>query len=152
MMLGQQPRLGLAKAHRATAATALHLAHEEDPHPDQQQEGEPVQQHGDQDIILLGGFLDLDINAGLTQQAHGVDILRRQGRGQDLATTAGRPDLIALDDDLRNIAALHPVEELRIGHLTGRRSGLRGVLQQLEQGQQQHQNEGPDRKISHLHA
>ena len=42
--LGQQLRLGLAEAH-GPAAAGLHLAHEENPHRNQQQHGEPGQQH-----------------------------------------------------------------------------------------------------------
>ena len=48
-LLGQQPRAALAEAHGAAAA-ALHLAHEENPHADQQQHREP----GDQDAEQRG--------------------------------------------------------------------------------------------------
>ncbi len=47
MALRQQFRLGLAKAH-GLAATALHLAHEENPHTDQKQHREPGDQNTDQ--------------------------------------------------------------------------------------------------------
>jgi hypothetical protein len=59
--LVQDLRLALAERERAAAAAALHLAHEEDPHADQQQHREP----GDEDLreealLLLGLRLDLD--------------------------------------------------------------------------------------------
>ena len=47
MALGEQLRLGLAKAH-GPAAAGLHLAHEEDPHGDEQQHGEPGHEHAEE--------------------------------------------------------------------------------------------------------
>ena len=40
LALGQEPGAGLAKAHGPPPA-GLHLAHEEDPHPDEEEHGEP---------------------------------------------------------------------------------------------------------------
>src|SRR3546814_2998861 len=51
-LLGQQARLRLAEAP-GLAAAALHLAHEEDPHADQQQHGQPGdQQTGEAGVVL----------------------------------------------------------------------------------------------------
>ena len=51
LFLGQQFRLGLAKAHRAPAAR-LHLAHEEYPDADQQQHREPRDQDAQEGVIF----------------------------------------------------------------------------------------------------
>ena len=44
MLFGQELGLGLAKAHSAALTAALHAVHEEDPHPDQQDERQKRQQ------------------------------------------------------------------------------------------------------------
>ncbi len=71
----QHARARLAEAEGAAATAALHLAHEEDPHADQQQHREP----GDEDLhehrllfFGLGRYLD----AVLHQVAHHPDVVQ----------------------------------------------------------------------------
>ena len=55
LVLAQQARSALAERQRAPAArTALHLAHEEDPHADQQKHREPGNEYLHQQRLLLG--------------------------------------------------------------------------------------------------
>ena len=65
LVFAEQARLALAEGHgAAAAAAALHLAHEEDPHADQQQEREPADEHAGEQALLLGRLaLNLDVGA-----------------------------------------------------------------------------------------
>ena len=73
--LRQKLGLGLAEAH-GTAAARLHLAHEEDPHTDEQQHGKPVDQHTqDRGYVVLGGT-GSDFHALLVQALHEIGIFR----------------------------------------------------------------------------
>ena len=69
LVLGQQPRARLAEAHRLAAAR-LHLAHEEDPEPDQHQERHPPDQHLLPDRALaLGPGRDRQLGVALLEPA-----------------------------------------------------------------------------------
>ena len=74
LVLGQQPGLGLAEAHGAARA-ALHLAHEEDPDADQQQDRQQVDQNGRQQA--RAGLLEVDVGAVRLQPVHQVVGVRR---------------------------------------------------------------------------
>ena len=55
LVLADEARAALAERERATAAAAaLHLAHEEDPHPDEEQHGEPGDEYLHEQPLLLG--------------------------------------------------------------------------------------------------
>ena len=54
--LVEHARLALAEAERAAAPAALHLAHEEDPHADQQQHREPRDEDLREEALLLLGL------------------------------------------------------------------------------------------------
>ena len=78
MALGEQLRLGLAEAH-GPAAAGLHLAHEEDPHGDEQQHGEPRHEHAEQRRHVVLGRLGGDLHALLVQPVDEAGIVRRIG-------------------------------------------------------------------------
>ena len=135
LILAQHARTALAEGHCPTAAaTALHLAHKEDPHPDQQQHREP----GYEDLgqhALLGRGLGLDRHTTVEQIGDQARIIRREGVE---ALTIGAPagDLVALDGDTLNPSILHVTDEL-------------GVLQRLDRllllskvTEHRHQDEG----------
>ena len=62
LVFAEHARLALAKRHGTTAATTLHLAHEEDPYTDQQQHREPVNEDGHQQPMLVWfNHLDFDL-------------------------------------------------------------------------------------------
>ena len=84
--LGQQLGLGLAEAHGAAAAR-LHLAHEEDPHADQQQHREPVDQHAQDRGHVVLGRPGGDLHALLVQPLDKIGVFRRNG-GEGAALVA----------------------------------------------------------------
>ena len=61
MLFCQQPRLGLAETHRASAA-ALHLAHQEEPEADDEEEGQGRDEVAEDGAAGLGVF-NLHIDA-----------------------------------------------------------------------------------------
>ncbi len=77
MLFGQQLRLGLTKAH-GLAATALHLAEDEEPEADQQQDWQRIQQDRAQrnTVIWGNGF---DAHAATGQGRYQIWIIRRIG-------------------------------------------------------------------------
>ena len=88
----------------------LHLAHEENPYPDQQQHGEP----GNKDVhqqrrFLLG--LGIDNDARLQEIAHHPRIGRRIG-DETPAIRLGALQRAALDGNFGDPALLHFVDEL----------------------------------------
>ena len=62
----EHARLALAERERAAPAAALHLAHEEDPHADEQQHREPRDEHLREEALLFLR-LGLDLDAVLDQ-------------------------------------------------------------------------------------
>ena len=78
MALGEQLRLRLAEAH-GPAAARLHLAHEEDPHGDEQQHREPGHEHAEQRRHVVLGRLGGDLHALLLQLVDQAGIVRRIG-------------------------------------------------------------------------
>jgi hypothetical protein len=79
----------LPNDERAAAAAALHLAHEEDPHADQQQHREPGDEDLREEALLLFG-LGLDLDAVLDEVADHPDVARAVG---DEALLVGRHPL-----------------------------------------------------------
>ena len=119
MRLGEQLRLRLAEAERL-AAGPLHLAHEEDPHGEDQEHREPGDQHADQRLAALGRRLGGDRDAAVLEALDEVGILRREGlEGAAVGVDAG--DLLAGDDDVADLALVDVGQELRIGDVAGRR-------------------------------
>src|SRR5262245_35934929 len=113
LVLGQQLGAALAERHRLAAAD-LHLAHEEDPHADQQQHGRPL--HERYDVPGFGVLRPrLDLDALLAQRTDQIRILRREG----LETVAGLPALglvatanaLALYEDLGHATLFHGLHE-----------------------------------------
>ena len=120
LVLGEQPRAGLAEAHRLAAAR-LHLADEEHPEPDDQQHREPHHQDLAPDASLgLGPRRDLDVlRAQLREQLLGH--VRRVG-AELAAVREVAADLALLDQDGLHLAGLDAGEEVAVGELGGRRS------------------------------
>src|SRR3546814_2129791 len=97
-LLGQQARLRLAEAH-GLAAAALHLAHEEDPHADQQQHGQPGdQQAGEEGVVL--DRLHGEVHAAIAQGRHqAVEVIgRARGEGAPIGVDAGDIDTLDRSD------------------------------------------------------
>ncbi|MCY1353260.1 hypothetical protein D9M69_395970 [compost metagenome] len=116
LVLGEQPRLGLAEAHRSAlaAGAALHLTHEEHEHGDDHQDREAGHQQLGPDALLLG-LLAFDHHVvvdQITDQARVLD--HRPYRGERLAVGADAADGEALDGDALHAAVLDLLDELRI--------------------------------------
>src|SRR6266568_23506 len=121
---------------------ALHLAHEEDPHADQEQHREP----GDEDVHEERGFLlglRLDLDAVLEQVGDEPDVARRVA-GDALAVVGGRLQHPALDQHLGDSPGLHLLDELRILH---RRLG---DLARIELVEHRHQHQADDQPDHHV--
>ena len=143
--LGQQLGLRLAEAHGAAAAR-LHLAHEEDPHADQQQHGEPVDQHAQDRGHVLLGRPGRDLDALLAQPLDEVGILGRdRGEGAALVTVDAGNAMLG-DGYFRHVAGLDAGQELRVADLVAA-PALARVLEQIEQRHQQQADDDPDREV-----
>ncbi len=112
-LFGQKPRPALAEAHRPAAA-ALHLAHEEDPHADQQQHREPGDQHPEQRRHIVVDRRRGDPHALVDQFADQIGVVRRIGRkGPAIGEMAA--DRVALDGYVGDLAAFDIVQEIGKG-------------------------------------
>ena len=121
LVLAQQPRLALAKAHGATASTrsALHLAHKEHEYGDNDQDGEAGHQQLAPDTLLLGlaAFHDHLVFQQVVDQ---LGILHHRANGLKtgaIDTLAG--DSQAVDHHPFHLVALDLLDKLRITHLLG---------------------------------
>jgi hypothetical protein len=117
LVLGQQPGLGLAKAHGALGA-ALHLAHEEDPHADQQQDRQHLEQQAQQ---AEGVALIDDVRAARLQALDQVLGVRRHVDRVGLAGLGLDLDDVAVDVGLLDLAAVDVLEQLRVAESRRRR-------------------------------
>ncbi len=136
------PRARFPERKRAAPPAALHLAHEEDPHADQEQHREP----GDEDVHEERGFflgLRLDLDAVLEQVGDEPDVARRVA-GDALAVVGGRLQHPALDQHLGDSPGLHFLDELRILH---RRLGH---LARIELVEHRHQHQADDQPDHHV--
>ena len=143
--LGQQARARLAEAH-GPAGPRLHLPHEENPHRDDQDDRQPGHEDGEQRVHLLvlrlGADADLLVDQPLDQLR-----VRRAGHFEGPSAAQDALDLLALDDDLPDVAAVHLADKFGIGHLA-RRVPVGAALEQIEQGDQQHADHQPHGEIS----
>ena len=143
--LGQQLGARLAKAHGAAGA-GLHLAHEEDPHRDEQQHGEPVEQHAHDRGHVLVGRTGAELDALLLQSLDEGGILRSVGGEGGAAIAHGAEDAVAGERRVGDVAAVDRGQELRVGDL-GAAPALRRVVEKIEQGRKQDENGDPDGKL-----
>ena len=129
--LGQQLGARLAEAHGAAGAR-LHLAHEEDPHADQQQHREPVEQHAhDGRHVLLGGA-GAELHVLLLQPLDQRGVLRGGiGREGGAAVAHGAVDVVAGERGVGNAARVDGGQEFRIGDLVAAAAGRR-IVEQIE--------------------
>ncbi len=86
--IGHELGAALAEAHRLAAA-GLHLANEENPHPDQKQNRPPGNQHGHPEVAFFFGL-------GLDSHSLGTQFLNQSG----IARSKGNKGAIVLIDPL----------------------------------------------------
>ena len=141
---GQQPCLGLAETHRLAAA-ALHLAHEENPHPDQQQHREPGNQDVDKRRRSVIGRGRNDHDAAFVELVDQIGVAGRIGRDRP-AVLAHRADRAALDGHFADLAALHLRQEGRVWN-TCLSAAARRLLEQIKKRHQQQADDDPEGEI-----
>ena len=143
----QHLSLGLTKAHRASS-TALHLAHEENPHPNEQQNRQEL----DQDTLPshAAGSLDLDIG-GLAFKPFDQIVLIVGGRGgKDLARLILDLDVRSVDFDALHRASIHFTEQLRIADFADI-GGLSTAGHKAVKPNERDDDNAPDGKIAQVH-
>jgi hypothetical protein len=149
MRFGQQLGLGLAKTHRAPRTT-LHLAHQEQPDTNDQQDWQEIDQeaeharrrirfrthhHGDVLALKLGHQAVIDLRCIRLEDTIGVAI--------DTACP------VAGELDLADTAAINCLDEIRIRDF-GRTHPIALALEHAEQCDEQHCNNGPQGDISEV--
>ncbi len=145
--LRQKLRLRLAEAERL-AAGALHLAHEEDPHRQDEEHREPRHQHADQRLPGLGRRLGGDLDAVVLQPLDQIRVLRRE-RLECRAVRVASADLLTRNDDVAHPPLVDVGDELRIGDVAAR-DALAGVLEQVEKGDQNEADDHPQGEIAEI--
>jgi hypothetical protein len=132
------------------APTALHLAHDEQPEADDQDHRKEIHQDRAQRDAAGGLFLD-DFHVLATQHVDQVAIQRCVDGGR-LAATGGVGQLVgaaaqvAAEGDLLHVAAVHLVQELRIGRALG--AGAGGLRREaLEHHHEHHGDDHPQQEV-----
>jgi hypothetical protein len=137
--------LGLAEGERTAAPATLHLAHEEDPHTDQQDHRKPGNEDVHEEGLLLLGLRRRDLDAVTHQVTHHPDILETRRIDRDLPSVLGGcPDGTAIHDRLGDLALLGVLHELGV---FDRVLGGLAVVELVENGHQHDADHQPDRKI-----
>src|SRR6202008_421388 len=148
LALGEQFRAALAEAH-GLAAARLHLADDEDPRRDDQQEREPIDQNADQRKAVAVVSLDRHADVVIVQLLHQRRIAGRL-RGGELRVVLERAlDLVALDGDRLHVAGDDLVVEVAVIH-GGRRAVAARALEQIEQNNQNDGDDDPEREITKI--
>src|SRR6185436_11950371 len=108
VLLGDQPGAGLAEGQRLRAAT-LHLAHEEDPHADEEDHRKPRDQERHvPGVLVYRAHADLDVL--VAEQLD--EVLRLDDVGAELAAVLELPGHeVAADRDGLNEAGVDVLEE-----------------------------------------
>src|SRR4029077_2231132 len=143
----QQLGAALAEAERFTPCP-LHLPREEDPHPDQRNEGKPRHQQRDEPghVVLL--------RTGGDRYALAVEALdqARVIGGVSLEAAAVREravDFRALDQNVAHATLIDFIQQLREGNVLRRRA-LTRVLEQGEQREQQQNDNHPKGEVPQI--
>ncbi len=143
LVLAEHARPALAEGHgAATACPTLHLAHEEDPHADQQQHREPGNEDLHQHRLLLGRpRLDLHV---VVEQVADQPVVTGAVGGELLAAVEHALNGAPVDGHALHATALHFGNELRVRQLLGRRSAGSEVV---EHGHQDDRDDHPEDQI-----
>ncbi|MNS85965.1 hypothetical protein D3C72_1198470 [compost metagenome] len=128
-----------AEAECAALTAALHLSHEEYPHADQQQHGEPRHEDAHQQRLLFAR-LARNLDAVLQQIGNHPEVARRSQR-IGAARVRGDVQHIALNVDLADTSRLGVVHELRVAHAV---LGLSASVELFEDGEQHQGYHHPD--------
>ena len=147
LVLGQQPGLGLAEAHGPPRA-ALHLAHEEDPHADQQQDRQGLQEQAERGDA--GRALDLDVGVLGLQPLDQVVLDRRGDGGVGLAVDVAHLDHVAVDHGALHMAGVDLVQQLRVGDLAAG-AAFDALVHHAVEPDEHHDDDAPDGQVTQVH-
>ena len=145
--LGEQLGLGFAETH-GLAAGALHLARQENPHADEGDQRQAVDQQGHQPVIAVGRRLGGDLDVFLVKAVHQRRVVRRIGR-KGLAVGVMAGDFVARDGDVADMALIGLGEQLAEIDFLGR-GALAGVLEQHHQRDHQKNDDHPQSEIAEI--
>ena len=143
-LLGQKPGPRFAETH-GLAAPRLHLTHEENPHADQEQHGEPGNQDAQQARRVVVRRNRLDAHAPFAELGNQGRVIGRVC-GEVAAIPEVAADVVSLDGDFADLAALDRGQEIGKGQARLGRPG-RGTLKQIEQRKHQQRDDHPQRQI-----
>ena len=140
----QHAGLAFAEAECAALAAALHLAHEVNPHADEQQHGAPAHEQTQQQRAFFAGF-DVEFDVVVDQIAHEAAV-KVGGLGAHAALVAhGGFDFGAagafLDGGAFDAAVAHVLQKVGIGHVA---VAAGGAFKLLEYGEQDEGHNQPD--------
>ena len=138
MFFCQQLGPRFAKAHRATAATALHAVHEINPDPDQQHKGQERQNKGLKAALLLAFGGDWNV---LIQQQFGDCGILWLDRHIVFAILATKAHTLAIQGDAADFLGLNALHKIGIadaGALHGRARSAEQIEKRKDQQEQDH--------------
>ncbi len=145
--LRQQLCLGFTESERL-AAGALHLAHEENPHGQNEEHREPRHQHADQRLPSFARRLGGDLNAVVLQPLDQVRILRREGL-EGAAVGIASADLLTRNNHVADATLVDVGDELGISHVAAG-GPLAGVLEEVEKSDQYEADDHPQGKVTEI--
>ena len=149
LVFAKQSRLALAEAHGAATAAgaALHLAHKEHKHGDDDQDRKTGHKQLGPDALLFG-FAAFDLYLVGEQVIHQFGVFDHGARGLEARTVVALAvDGQSIDSDFSDLVALNLLDELRVDHTVG------GCLhaEVVEDGQQYRGNHKPKQQVfSHI--
>src|SRR5262249_30496238 len=142
LLLGDQPRARLTEGERLGAA-ALHLAHEEDPHANEQEHGDPLQEER---VPRVGvRRLHRDAHTPVAEHLDEVGVIDDVGPLRLRAVLQAVRDVIAADDDGLDAILLHRAEEF--GEVRLLLPALLGPLEHGEEEDDDQADDHPEREV-----
>ena len=143
LIFTHQTGTALTERHGALTATALHLAHEEDPNADQQQHREPGDEDGAQQTRLFRHLAD-HLDVVLDQTVEQIVIIERHD-GAELVTVAFHTiDYLAINANFPDLLLRQFGDERGVIHLSPR--AIAGA-EALEQRHQHHGDDQPKNQV-----
>lgn len=146
MRFRQKLGLRLAEAHR-TARAALHLAHEENPHAEDEDHRQPGQENADQRAGAVAFRSGGNRNVLAFKPRDKTRIAGRIGLERRAVVGIGAGNALAGNRNRFHPTVGYVVNELRIGNFTGIRA-LTWALKQVEQRDQKKSNDRPEGEVA----
>ncbi len=140
----EHARARLAERERTATPAALHLAHEEYPHTNEQQHREPRQENLREEGLSLVGLGRPHLDAILHQIGHHPDIAARGIHRQGVPVLRLGVNGLAFDLHFGNAPGFGLLHEFRVGH---RLLSHRPMIELVEHRHQHDANHHPDRKV-----